>query len=349
MRALYIVTGAAGHLGGTIVRLLSRAGAEARALSLPGERQRALRGVHWFCGDVCDVESLRPLFSDLADRDVYVVHAAGVVDISGELTRRMQTVNVEGTKNILRLCREYAVRRLVYVSSVHALPEREDMGVMREVRSFSPDRVTGGYAKTKAEATQAVLDAAADGLDAVVVHPSGILGPYDDAGNHLVQVLRDYLRGKLPACVRGGYDLVDVRDVAAGCIRAAMHGRKGECYILSNRHYEVSDLLKLAREMGGGRRLPVLPMWMARAAAPLLGLAAKVCRRRPLYTHYSLYALASNDRFDHDKATAELNYRPRDLRSTVRDTVRYLRSCEKPARRVAAKARGLLLPKRSAC
>ena len=350
MRTTYIVTGAAGHLGGTIVRLLSRAGAEARALSLPGERQRALRGVRWFCGDVCDVESLRPLFSDLADRDVYVVHAAGVVDISGELTRRMQTVNVEGTKNILRLCREYAVRRLVYVSSVHALPEREDMGVMREVRSFSPDRVTGGYAKTKAEATQAVLDAAADGLDAVVVHPSGILGPYDDAGNHLVQVLRDYLRGKLPACVRGGYDLVDVRDVASGCIRAALHGRSGECYILSNRHYEVSDMLKLAREAGGGRKLPVLPMWMAEAAVPLLGLVAKLRRQRPLYTRYSLYALKSNDRFDHDKATAELNYRPRDLRATIRDTVRYLKARQTPTVRVRAgeRLRALLkLPKRS--
>lgn len=352
MRAIYIVTGAAGHLGGTIVRLLSRAGVEVRALTLPGERQRVLRGVRWFCGDVCSPESLRPLFAGLEDREVYVIHAAGVVDISGELTQRMQTVNVEGTKNILRLCREFAVKRLVYVSSVHALPEREDMGVMREVRSFSPDWVTGGYAKTKAEATQAVLDAAADGLDAVVVHPSGILGPYDDAGNHLVQMLRDYLRGKLPACVRGGYDLVDVRDVASGCIRAAIHGRAGECYILSNRHYEVCDVLKLARETGGGRRLPVLPMWMARAAAPLLGWVARLCRRRPLYTRYSLYALASNDRFDHDKATAELNYRPRDLRTTVRDTVRYLKSHEEPRRHISAatRLRSLLrLPRRSTC
>ena len=350
MSVTFIVTGAAGHLGSTIVRLLSQAGQNVRALSLAGEAQRARRGVTWFTGDVCRPESLRTLFSGLDGRDVCVIHAAGVVDISGEMSARMRDVNVEGTKNVIALCREFDVRRLVYVSSVHAIPEREDMGVMREIRAFSPDAVTGGYAKTKAEATQAVLDAAAAGLDAVVVHPSGILGPYDDAGNHLVQVLRDYLRGKLPACVRGGYDLVDVRDVASGCIRAALHGRSGECYILSNRHYEVSDMLKLAREAGGGRKLPVLPMWMAEAAVPLLGLVAKLRRQRPLYTRYSLYALKSNDRFDHDKATAELNYRPRDLRATIRDTVRYLKARQTPTVRMRAadRLRALLkLPKRS--
>ena len=109
-------------------------------------------------------------------------------------------------------------------------------------------------------------------------------------------------------------------------------------------------MLKLAREAGGGRKLPVLPMWMAEAAVPLLGLVAKLRRQRPLYTRYSLYALKSNDRFDHDKATAELNYRPRDLRATIRDTVRYLKARQTPKVRVRAGARlrtPLKLPKRS--
>ena len=138
--------------------------------------------------------------------------------------------------------------------------------------------------------------------------------------------MASFLRGKLPACVRGGYDFVDVRDVAAGCIAAADRGRRGECYILSNRHYEVRELLELARRCGGGRRLPVLPAWMAKAAVPFIRLYARGVHRRPLYTAYSLQALASNDRFSHDKATRELGYRPRDLRLTVRDTVRWLQS-----------------------
>ena len=164
-----------------------------------------------------------------------------------------------------------------------------------------------------------------DGLDAVVVQPSGIIGPFDTAGNHLVQLIRDYLRGALPACVRGGYDFVDVRDVAAGCLLALENGRCGASYILSNRYYEVKEVLDIVRGEAGGRRLPVLPMAVARAAAPLLQWTARLRGQRPLYTAYSLHTLKSNDRFSHDKATAELGYRPRDLRDTLRDTVLWLR------------------------
>lgn len=324
MEKTYLVTGACGHLGGTLVRLLERTGAQVRGLRLPSEQARDRAHVTYYPGDVRDRDSLRPLFRGLAGREVVVFHTAAIVDISGEVTPQMHDVNVNGTKNILALCREYGVNRLVHVSSVHAIPEKDGYAVLREVDRFSPRQVTGGYAKTKAEATQAVLDAAAQGLDAVVVHPSGILGPFDGTGNHLVQLVKEYAGGKLPACVKGGYDFVDVRDVAAGCLAAAEKGRSGQCYILSNRHYEVKEVLAMAKTLCHGRRLPVLPMWMAQAAEPLLGWVARVKKQRPLYTKYSLYTLRSNDRFDHGKATAELGYRPRDLRQTVRDTLRWL-------------------------
>ena len=87
----------------------------------------------------------------------------------------------------------------------------------------------------------------------------------------------------------------------------------------------MSFSLDIVRSEAGGRRLPVLPMGVARAAAPLLQWVARLRGRRPLYTAYSLYTLKSNDRFSHDKATAELGYRPRDLRDTLRDTVLWLR------------------------
>ena len=335
MGRVYIVTGAAGHLGGTLVRLLLQAGAQVRGLILPDElTSPAAKGADmtYIRGDVRDKRSLEPLFDGTDGQEVVVFHTAGIVDITGELTEQMEAVNVGGTRHMVELCREHGVARLVYVSSVHAIPEKDALQVQGEVDRFSPDEVTGGYAKTKAEATQLVLDAVEQGLDAVVVHPSGILGPYDTGGNHLVQMVTDYIRGKLPACVRGGYDFVDVRDVAAGCLAAAEKGRSGQCYILSNRHYEVKEVLRMVKEVQGGRRLPVLPIWMARAAAPVMGFFARRKKRRPLYTAYSLYTLHSNDRFSHDKATSELGYRPRDLYQTIRDTVSWMnRRKKKPA------------------
>ena len=323
MKKRYIITGAAGHLGTALLRLLEKQDAEVYGLAVPGEVYEERGNIHFVEGDVRRPDTLRPLFADAQDRELYVIHAAGIIDISEKGTPALYEVNVNGTKNVINLCREYRVKRLLYVSSVHAIPEKKNCRVMEETTEFSPDAVTGAYARTKAAATRAVLEAGETGLDVVVVHPSGIIGPYDRKGNHLVQMITDYLRGALPACVRGGYDFVDVRDVAEGCLLAMEKGRSGNCYILSNRHYEIRDLLGMVRSVSHGRRLAVLPMWLAKLFAPMMQWIARLHKERPLYTKYSLYTLSSNDRFSHDKSTRELGYMPRDLYETVRDTVRW--------------------------
>ncbi len=170
------------HLGSVIVRMLLHRGEQVRGLILPTEHGKDGENIRYRKGDVRKKESLRPLFENAEDAQLYVIHTAGIIDISENVSPQMYAVNVEGTKNILELCREYGVKRLLYVSSVHAIPEKTDLEVLGEVRHFSPELVVGGYAKTKAEATQAVLDEVQRGLDAVIVHPSGILGPYDPSG-----------------------------------------------------------------------------------------------------------------------------------------------------------------------
>lgn len=325
MATRYIVTGGAGHLGSTILRLLRPTGAPVRALILPGETPVVQSEHITYCsGDVRDPDSLRSLFEAQDGADTLVIHSAGIIDISGRLSPALRAVNVEGTKHVIDLCRAYGVARLVHVSSVHAIPELPGGRTIQEVDAFDPEAVVGGYAKAKAEATQAVLDAAHAGLDAVVVHPSGILGPYDNGSNHLVHMIKTFLAGKLPGAVNGGYDFVDVRDVAKGCLLAAQRGRKGRCYILSGRFAEIKELLALAGKRVGRRVPPMLPWPLARAAAPLLEAVALGRQERPLYTKYSLYTLTSNANFSHDRATRELGYRPRSLEHTVRDMVDYL-------------------------
>lgn len=321
MKKLFIITGANGHLGGTIVRMLNGRPVQVRGLVFGDKKKQDTGSIHYYSGDVREPETLRPLFEGCEDMETIVIHTAGIIDISNHVSPELYDVNVNGTKNILALCREYPVKRLVYVSSVHAIPEQKRGNVTGEIRDFSPDAVVGGYAKTKAEATREVLRAAQEGLDAVVVHPSGILGPYDRSGNHLVQMVAEYLHGTLPACVKGGYDFVDVRDVAEGCLLAAEKGRKGECYILSDRYCEIREVLEIAGAVSGKKKLPVLPLWMAKMAAPFIQLHARRKKRRPLYTAYSLHVLGTGERFSHKKATEELGYHPRDLKVTIRDMV----------------------------
>ena len=99
---------------------------------------------------------------------------------------------------------------------------------------------------------------------------------------------------------------------------------------------EIRDVLAMVRTIHGGRRLPVLPTWMARMGEPFLKLDAKRKKERPLYTSYSLYTLKSNDRFSHDRATRELGYYPRDLYETLKDTVAWLCGRIESLRRTAA-------------
>ena len=138
------------------------------------------------------------------------------------------------------------------------------------------------------------------------------------------------ISGKLPAGVTGGYDFVDVRDVAKGCLEAAEHGKKGSCYILSNRYFTVKELLEYVRKTTGGRKKVCLPIGLARAFVPVFEGIAKVTHTRPLYTKYALYTISSNGHFTHDKATAELGYHPRDMQATIADTISYLQGQRVP-------------------
>lgn len=320
----YIVTGAGGHLGSTILRELAKRDVETRAL-LYGDRKPAVDSekIRYFHGDVTDKESLLPLFQDLNGEDTIVIHAAAVISIQQEISERLYRTNVEGVQNIVDCCITSHVRRLVHVSSVHAIPELPKGTMQREVRTYNPDLVVGGYAKTKAMGANIVAKSTHE-LDAVIVLPSGIIGPYDNGKNHLVQMTQEYLGGKLPACVEGGYDFVDVRDVAKGCLLAAEHGKRGESYILSGHYIEIRDMLNKEAEMTGRKPVSVIPLTAARAALPFISMYCKVKSTRPLYTAYSLHTLNSNALFSHEKAEREFGYRVRSIDSSLRDMVDYL-------------------------
>ena len=327
-RALYIVTGAAGHLGVNVVRELLSKGHKVRALVLPHESclphvDQNIHLLREYTGNVCDPASLEPLFHHETDEEVIVIHCAGIVSISSVKSQRVYDVNVGGVKNIIAACQTFGVKRLVYVSSVHAIPMSKHGIVMAEVPRFDPTAVIGWYAKTKAIATQLVLDAAQSGLDAVVVHPSGIIGPYGLPTGNMSQLVNSFLDGKFSVAIRGAYDFVDVRDVAEGILAAAEKGSSGECYILSNRLFTIREILDTLAEISGLKKVKIyLPMWLAKSFAPFAELHYLVWGKTPLFTIYSLYTLSHNSLFSHAKASRELGYSARPLKETLADTAR---------------------------
>ncbi len=327
MNRAYVVTGAAGHLGVTIVKDLERKNCKIYAFVLYNDDLSILEktSATIFKGDIRDTASLENMFSSILEEEIYVIHAAGIVSISSKVDKLLYDVNVNGTKNMIDLCKKYNVKRFIYVSSVHAIEEKPKGHTISEVCDFSPLKVVGAYAKTKAEATKYVLDSLKDGLDVVIVHPSGIIGPNDFNRSHTNQMIKDFLNRKLFAYIDGGYDFVDVRDVSYGIISACDNGIRGECYILSGSYISVKNLLLNLHTISKvGKVKFKIPMWLIKIIVPFLEIYYKILKQPPLFTSYSLYTLKSNAMFSHEKATKQLQYFPRNLNDTLKDTIKWL-------------------------
>jgi dihydroflavonol-4-reductase len=145
---------------------------------------------------------LERLFDVPSGTDLIVLHVASFVTVVPDWNQKVYDVNVTGTKNIIDKCLEHKVKKLVYVSSTGAVPE-PSRGKIKEPDSLNPDLVIGCYAKTKAMATQMVLDAVyKKNLDASIVYPSGICGPNDYAYGFVAQFVINYVRGKCPPGLR---------------------------------------------------------------------------------------------------------------------------------------------------
>ncbi|HQJ32220.1 MAG TPA: SDR family oxidoreductase [Anaerolineaceae bacterium] len=325
---MILVTGGAGHLGNVLVRALLEKGEEVRVLVLPGEDVSSLEGLD--CekveGNILDLEQLRKAMQGVD----LVFHMAALVAITSDKYELMYRVNVEGTRNVIQACREMGARRLVYTSSIHALGRPEGNTTIDETIAFDQTNPSGAYDRTKAIASALVQEAAKKGLDAVIVLPTGVIGPFDYRRSEMGEMFLQWMQKSPSISTDGAFDFVDVRDVAEGHILAATRGRKGETYLLSGTQVTVSDYRRLVQAAAGIRSLEIkIPGWFVKFIAPLAELYYKITRTRPQITKYAIETLLSNSRITCRKAETELGYRHRPLTETVADTVQWWRENKK--------------------
>ena len=322
----YLVTGATGFLGRAVAEELVRRRAQVHALVLHNDPYINLlpKEVHTVTGDVCVKSSLTDFFAD-ADSRTCVIHCAGIVSVASRPGSKLYQINVGGTWKVLRQCMEHDVGKMVYVSSVHAIPEKSRGCIITEDCEFSPGLVDGDYAKSKATATELVFDAAERGLNASIVFPSGIIGPGDIQGGSFTSMAKSFLSGKLPFAVRGGYDFVDVRDVANGIFACSESGAPGKGYILSGHHVTIRRMLQVIGTAAKRWYRPIcLPLGLAKLAAPYYERRSLKERKPLFFTPYSVAVLASNGQFSHAAASECFAYRPRPVEDTLRDMTAWL-------------------------
>ena len=319
-----VVTGATGHAGNVIVRELLARGRRVRVFIRPISDTTPLKEfkVEVATGDILNLDSLIVAFKN-AD---IVYHLAGDVSIMPGNEKYMHEINVVGTQNVIRACMECKVKRLVYMSSIHAIKEPPDGTVIDESLSFDPDSLISEYQRSKARASLEVLKAVGNGLDSVIVCPTGFMGPYDYKISIVGKTIIGFVNKKLKFLIDGAYDFVDVRDVAIGSILACDKGKTGESYILSGERVTIDNLMSMLESVTGIKvSYYKIPIWIAKFVGTFSPFYYRLTKTEPYFTRYSIYTLISNSYISHQKASNDLGYSPRPVKSSVADSIKWFK------------------------
>lgn len=314
--SITVITGATGQVGLHLVDALLAEGRRVRALVLPSDPVALPAAVEVVRGDVCDRDAVRGALRGAGS----VFHLAAIVSTASAAPPALFPVNVGGARNVAEAARELGVRRMVHFSSMVVFDPRPLDRPLDEARERAVGEDASPYTRSKLLGEVAVRAEVARGLDAVVVHPTVIVGPHETHHDGIVQgFIAKHARGELPALVSGCFNLVDVDDVVRGALLAERKGRAGESYILGGRDYTVAELASICTA-SCGRRAPrmVTPMRLARASLPLVELGARAFGARAPYNLEDLNQLAGNSVIKSDKARRELGYAPRPIDDAVR-------------------------------
>lgn len=324
--ALAVVTGATGLLGGNLVAALLDAGHAVRGTRRATSAVEHLDGlaIEWVEADVRDVEALTRAFTGA---DV-VFHCAAAVSVSKTVTPSMQAITVEGTANVVEAVCRAKIDRLVYCSSTVAVGLSVDGTPSDETAAFNFAEygLEDGYVITKRAAEDLVRAAAADDVDAVIVNPGYMFGPYD-ARPSSGKLIIDVARGKVPGVSTGRNCFVAARAVAEGMIAAWQRGRRGERYILGGENLSYAEMFgRIAAVAGVKAPTRVIPRWMAAMLGRLGDLQGWLTGREALISGNKI-AWGYCDRFvfDSSKAREELGYDPGDVEDGVRAALAWFR------------------------
>ncbi|MGB2869349.1 MAG: SDR family oxidoreductase [Bacteroidota bacterium] len=318
-----LVTGGNGFIGSNIALALLNAGCGVRVLHRHNSDLRALEGatVEHCIGDVRDPDSLRRAIKGCDT----VFHTAAIVSYWRKERELMYDVNIRGTRNVVEACLDLGVEKLVHTSSIAALGPAENGEPIDEAAPFNWDRFDVGYRISKNKAELEVLRGVRQGLQAVIVNPSVVIGPRD-VQFHGGQLIRDVRKRRIFYYPDGGINIVYVDDVVRGQLAAAQRGRIGERYILCGENLTHRQALTtIADVVGGLRPFFKLPSLLAKRIAGTAEGVANMTGFRPWVTRELIAGIGLNSWFTCRKAERELGYAMTPFRDAVEMTFRWYR------------------------
>ena len=328
MKTIYI-TGITGFLGRNIVTQLEKDDPNVNivGLVLPNDNHRDLKGnISYVEGNILNQEEVSKFLSYPSKGEKILIHAAGRISVYKTGDPLTTKINVDGTKIITDEAKRLGFKRMIYVSSVDAITRCMGNEPIYEQDRYDENKVIGVYSKSKAISNNYVLDQASDDFEVIIVCPSAIMGPNDPFKAPINLAIKKAIHNKLPAVTKGGYDIVDVRDVARGITDLIQKGQNKESYILSGHYISVKDLMGLASEISGAKKVKfTVPHWLIKCIAPFIEITAKIRKKTPLFTGFSMDCLSQNSNYSHDKMTALTGYQPMEIKKSLEDTITWMK------------------------
>lgn len=315
------MTGASGFLGWHVTKLLTERGDRVRALCRPSSQIRELP-VQCVEGDLRDPASL----ARAVDGCRFVFHVAADYRLWSRNPDELYRSNVDGTRNLLTAAGEAGVERVVYTSTVGCIGMPKDRNGDEDT-PVSIDDMVGHYKRSKWLAEQVAIERARAGLPVVIVNPTAPVGDHDWKPTPTGKIIVDFLRGKLPAFVDTGLNLVDAQDTALGHLQAAQKGKVGERYILGSENLTLEQILAIIAGISG--RPPVrtkLPYAVAYTAGLVSTAWANVTGRPPAVPLEGVRMAHKRMFVTHAKAARELGFSPGPPEHALRKAVHWFRA-----------------------
>jgi dihydroflavonol-4-reductase len=328
---LTFVTGATGFIGSHVVRLLRLRGDRVRILARNSSRKANIEGLDCevVIGDLKDSVSLLRCVQGC--KRVY--HIAADYRLWARNPQDIYDNNVAGTRNLLSACCEAGVERVVYTSTVGAIGMRKAGPPADEESPVTLDDMIGHYKRSKFMAEQVAREFAASGLPVVIVNPTTPVGAGDIKPTPTGKMILDFIRGRMPAYVDTGLNIVGVEDVARGHLLAEDKGGVGERYILGGENWSLEEILDSLALISGRRTPRVRIPWFVAFMAGLMDsiVMGSILRREPIIPLEGVRMARYKMYVSNEKARRELGYNPRPVDQALREAVQYFRYEWRPA------------------
>jgi dihydroflavonol-4-reductase len=319
-----LITGGSGHVGANLVRELSNRGYTVRCIDFDGDH-RAFEGydVELIKGSVTDVESLDKAFTGV---DV-VFHTAAIISLERKNRDLIRSVNVEGTKNVCEMALKHKISKLIHFSSVDAFIREPLDAPLLEDRSLVVDQNTVPYDLSKADAQRIVLEYCERGLDASIIHPSGIFGPNDFKPSLFGQEFLNIAKGKRPFSINVGYDYVDVRDLCETAVNCIEKGVNKQNYIVGGNYMDFVYMAEVMAEVLGKKLMRgTLPFFTIYLSLPIYYLQSLFSNAPRAITLDSIHTIkVQNKNIPSQLAKDQLGHSPRGVEETITDTLKFFK------------------------